>query len=357
LGNTAIRVELDHLTKRFGSTVAVDDITVDFRSGELTTLLGPSGCGKSTLLYMLAGIVPVSDGAIRFDHDDVTALAPDKRGVGLVFQNYALYPHLSVLDNIAFPLTIQKLSRAERRERAMAMAQLVHVDDLLGRKPAQLSGGQQQRVAIARALVKRPRLLLLDEPLSNLDARLRLEMREEVRRLQQATRITTVFVTHDQDEAMAISDAVLLMRAGEIQQHGAPQQLYDSPGNAFVAEFLGSPPINRLAGAVCDGAFVLSDGSATCRLPASVGAAEGADVTLAIRAESIVLANGAAAGFTAAVSRSHSVGRERVTFLRFGSAELQTFIDPPPGAHGPIPVGLLAGGVFLFDRASGARLA
>lgn len=349
-----MRVALDHLTKRFGDTTAVDEVAVEFASGELTALLGPSGCGKSTLLFMLAGITPVSSGTIRFGDDDVTALAPDKRGVGLVFQNYALYPHMSVLDNIAFPLTVQKLPRAERRAAAEAMARLVHVEELLARKPAQLSGGQQQRVAIARALVKRPRLLLLDEPLSNLDARLRLEMRDEVRRIQSETGITTVFVTHDQDEALAIADSVLLMRAGAIQQLGAPQALYDDPATAFVAEFLGNPPINRLDGVVLDGRFVLADRSASCALPHGVSVADGTEVTLAMRAESLVLAADREAHLTGALLRSHALGRERSTFVRFGTAELHTFVEPPPAAT-DLALALLPGGVFVFDSL-GARL-
>ncbi len=213
-----MKVHLERVTKRFGSVTAVRDFTATLEDGELVCLLGPSGCGKSTILNMLSGILPVTEGTVLFDDTDVTRLPPDKRGVGLVFQNYALYPHMTVRQNICFPLEIQRVPKTERFRRADEIARLVHVDTLMDRRPGELSGGQQQRVAIARALVKRPRLLLLDEPLSNLDARLRLEMREEIRRIQQETGVTTIFVTHDQEEAMSISDRIILMREGVLQQ-------------------------------------------------------------------------------------------------------------------------------------------
>ena len=201
-----MRVKIENLTKKFENVTAVDDFSMTFEDGELVVVLGPSGCGKSTVLNLLSGILPVTSGKIYFDDDDVTNLPPQDRGIVLVFQNYALYPHMTVLENIAFPLEIKKVSKAERNEKAKEMAKLVHIEDYLQRKPRELSGGQQQRVAIARALIKNPRLLLLDEPLSNLDARLRLEMREEIRRIQKETGVTTIFVTHDQEEAMSISD-------------------------------------------------------------------------------------------------------------------------------------------------------
>ena len=220
-----MRVKMENLTKQFGTLTAVDHFNVEMEDGELIALLGPSGCGKSTILNMLAGILPVTDGKIWFDRDDVTKMPPEERGIGLVFQNYALYPHMSVLNNICFPLEIQKVPKEERIRRAKEMAELVHdslkmmrIEEYIDRYPNELSGGQQQRVAIARALVKNPRLLLLDEPLSNLDARLRLEMREEIRRIQQKTHVTTIFVTHDQEEAMSISDHIVLMKAGVKQQ-------------------------------------------------------------------------------------------------------------------------------------------
>ena len=260
-----MNVTLQNLTKIFPSrnkkvseeVVAVNNFTFTIPDGKLVGLLGPSGCGKSTTLYMISGLQKPSSGQIFFGEDDVTALSAENRGVGLVFQNYALYPHMTVKQNIMFPLQNlrgqDRLTKDEMIERAYYAAKLVQIDDLMERKPSELSGGQQQRVAIARALVKMPRVLLLDEPLSNLDARLRLQTREEIRRIQRETGITTVFVTHDQEEAMSISDLIVVMKLGVVQQIGQPQEVYDNPTNLFVAKFLGTPPINVFEGYVKDG--------------------------------------------------------------------------------------------------------
>ena len=257
-----MKVVLQNLTKVFPSrnkksgeeVVAVNDFTFEIPDGKLIGLLGPSGCGKSTTLYMISGLQKPTGGQIFFGDDDVTELSAENRGVGLVFQNYALYPHLTVKQNILFPLQnlkgADKLSKQEMLERAFEAAKLVQIDNLMERKPSELSGGQQQRVAIARALVKMPKVLLLDEPLSNLDARLRLQTREEIRRIQKETGITTIFVTHDQEEAMSISDMIVVMKLGVVQQIGAPQDVYDDPTNLFVAKFLGTPPINVFEGNV-----------------------------------------------------------------------------------------------------------
>ena len=256
-----MKVQLENLTKIFpargkkgGEVIAVNNFTFEIPDGKLIGLLGPSGCGKSTTLYMISGLQKPTSGRIFFGDDDVTDLPAENRGVGLVFQNYALYPHLTVLQNILFPLEnlkgAEKLTREVMLEKAKKAAALVQIDGLLDRKPSELSGGQQQRVAIARALVKMPRVLLLDEPLSNLDARLRLQTREEIRRIQKQTGITTIFVTHDQEEAMSISDRIVVMQAGVVQQIGKPQDVYDDPVNLFVAKFLGTPPINVFEGRV-----------------------------------------------------------------------------------------------------------
>ncbi len=259
-----MEVILQNLTKIFPSrnkksgeeVVAVNDFTYTIPDGSLVGLLGPSGCGKSTTLYMISGLQKPTGGKIFFGEDDVTDLPTEKRGVGLVFQNYALYPHMTVKQNILFPLQNlkgeDKMTKDEMLERAYQAAKLVQIDTLMERKPSELSGGQQQRVAIARALVKMPRVLLLDEPLSNLDARLRLQTREEIRRIQRDTGITTIFVTHDQEEAMSISDVIVVMKLGVVQQVGKPQDIYDSPINLFVAKFLGTPPINVFSGEVKD---------------------------------------------------------------------------------------------------------
>ena len=266
-----MKVTLQNLTKIFPSrdrkvgkeVVAVNDFTLEIPDGKLIGLLGPSGCGKSTMLYMISGLQVPTSGKIFFGEEDVTEVSTENRGIGLVFQNYALYPHMTVLQNILFPLQnlkgANKLSKEQMLERATEAAKLVQIDQLLDRKPSEMSGGQQQRVAIARALVKMPRVLLLDEPLSNLDARLRLQTREEIRRIQKQTGITTVFVTHDQEEAMSISDMIVVMKDGVIQQVGAPQEVYDDPKNLFVAKFLGTPPINVLEGKVQDGKLCIGD--------------------------------------------------------------------------------------------------
>ncbi len=253
----SVEVRLEGLSKVFvdstkKETKAVWDFNVVIPAGKLIGLLGPSGCGKSTTLYMIAGLHKPSGGKIFFGEDDVTFMPPEKRGIGLVFQNYALFPHLTVKQNILFPLENirPKMPKEQMLAMAQEMAELVHIGDLMDRKPAQLSGGQQQRVAIARALVKKPKVLLLDEPLSNLDARLRLQTREEIRRIQKETGITTVFVTHDQEEAMSISDEIVVMNYGVQQQKDEPQKVYEEPVNLFVAKFLGNPPINVIDGIV-----------------------------------------------------------------------------------------------------------
>ena len=266
-----MKVVLQNLTKIFPSrdkksgkeVVAVNDFTFEIPDGKLIGLLGPSGCGKSTTLYMISGLQKPTSGKIFFGDDDVTELSTENRGIGLVFQNYALYPHMTVKQNIMFPLQnlkgADKMSKAEMLERTVYAAKLVQIEDLLDRKPSEMSGGQQQRVAIARALVKMPRVLLLDEPLSNLDARLRLQTREEIRRIQRETGITTIFVTHDQEEAMSISDYIVVMKLGVVQQIGKPQEVYDDPANLFVAKFLGTPPINVFEGHVANGKLFLGE--------------------------------------------------------------------------------------------------
>ena len=265
-----MKVVLKNLTKRFPNrnkkepdVIAVNNFDFEIPDGELVGLLGPSGCGKSTTLNLICGLQKPTEGKIFFGDDDVTDLPPENRGVGLVFQNYALYPHLNVRQNILFPLENlrgeDKLSKDEMLAKAEEAARLVQIDGLMDRRPSELSGGQQQRVAIARALVKRPKVLLLDEPLSNLDARLRLQTREEIRRIQRETKITTVFVTHDQDEAMSISDRIVVMKDGVVQQIGKPQAVYDNPVNLFVAKFLGTPPINVFEGEVRGGELYLGN--------------------------------------------------------------------------------------------------
>ncbi len=360
-----MKITLRNVTKKYGATVAVDDFSASLPDGHLICLLGPSGCGKSTLLNMLCGIVEPTAGQILFDDEDVTKLPPDRRNIGMVFQNYALYPHLTVLDNIAFPLEVQKVPRVERRKKAEEIAALVHVDTLLKRYPGELSGGQQQRVAIARALIKNPRLLLMDEPLSNLDARLRLEMREEIRRIQQETGVTTIFVTHDQEEAMSISDSILLMKDGTLVQTSTCQELYENPNSQFVADFIGNPPINVFPRGTLDTnknhpVYKLSSG-VEIPLPLNFEnlSFEGKNPRLSIRAESFVFADDSEEGFEASVCRISLLGKEQIVYADIGGFEARTLLDSEMSLKkgDRIHLRLKKKGVFLFDSETGERLA
>ena len=318
-----MKVRIDNVTKKFGHTTAVSKFSAELQDGHLICLLGPSGCGKSTLLNMLCGIIPVTEGQIFFDDKDVTKLPPDQRNIGMVFQNYALYPHMTVAENIAFPLEVQKVKKEERKARVEEIAKLVHVDNLLKRYPSELSGGQQQRVAIARAMVKKPQLLLMDEPLSNLDARLRLEMREEIRRIQKETGVTTVFVTHDQEEAMSISDSILLMKDGLLIQSGLCQELYVNPNSLFVAEFLGNPPANKIV--------------------------ENDKIT-AIRPEAFTLDPN---GTEAEIQFISEMGKDQIVTMTYLGNTVRAILnleDMNVGSGSKIKVGLKKKGVFTFDK-------
>ena len=310
-----MKVTLQNLTKVFPSrskkqpadVIAVGDFTFEIEDGTLIGLLGPSGCGKSTTLNLLSGLLKPTSGRIFFGDDDVTDLPAENRGVGLVFQNYALYPHLTVRQNITFPLENRKgkdkLSREEMDEMALETAKLVQIDGLMDRKPSELSGGQQQRVAIARALVKQPRILLLDEPLSNLDARLRLQTREEIRRIQRSTGITTIFVTHDQEEAMSISDLIVVMKDGIVHQIGKPQEVYDDPKDEFVAKFLGTPPINMFDGEIKDGKLYIGNEAVI-----EVNGLGDEKVNVAIRPEGFIV--NSEGKFTCDLERVEVMGRD-----------------------------------------------
>ena len=243
-----MRIRLENLTKRYQEVTAVDHLNLEIEDGDLVCLLGPSGCGKSTTLSIIAGLEQATEGAIYFDEENVGGLEAEERDIGMVFQDYALYPHMTVQENIAFPLKMQGWKKKDRMEKVKEAAKMLQIEEYLKRKPGKLSGGQQQRVAIARAIVKNPKILLLDEPLSNLDARLRIELRDEIRRVQKQLGITTIFVTHDQEEALSISDKILLMEKGKISQYSSPKEMYMEPQNVFAAKFLGNPPMNFVSG-------------------------------------------------------------------------------------------------------------
>ena len=269
-----MKITLKHLTKVFENkkaktkVVAVNDLDVEIPSGKLIGLLGPSGCGKSTTLFMLSGLEQPTSGNIIFGDDDVTTLAPEKRGIGLVFQNYALYPHMTVEQNIMFPLENMRVPKDEAKQRAFDAAKLVQIEGLLNRRPSELSGGQQQRVAIARALVKMPSVLLLDEPLSNLDAKLRVSTRGELIKLHRRLNATTIYVTHDQIEAMTMASRIVCMKDGRIQQVGTPKEIYSHPHNIFVGGFIGTPPMNFIEGTASeDGIFTTSKENVKIEIP------------------------------------------------------------------------------------------
>ena len=362
-----MKIVLQNLTKIFPArdkkngkeTIAVSDFTFTIPDGKLVGLLGPSGCGKSTTLYMISGLQNPSGGKIFFGEDDVTELSPENRGVGLVFQNYALYPHMTVKQNILFPLQNlrgeDRLTKEQMIERAYEAARLVQIDELMERKPSELSGGQQQRVAIARALVKMPKVLLLDEPLSNLDARLRLQTREEIRRIQKETGITTIFVTHDQEEAMSISDIIVVMKLGVVQQVGAPQDVYDDPTNLFVAKFLGTPPINVFKGAVKGGKLVLGESEVL-----DVPGVDDREVFVGIRPEGFVPdENGA---FECKLNNVEVMGRD-VSVVSMNDASLNPFIRSIVDADykidkndETIKFSLKPHKVFLFDVETEERI-
>src|ERR671924_773893 len=293
-------IELEHLTKVFpGGVTAVADVSLRIEDGEFMVLVGPSGCGKSTLLRMIAGLEEVTAGRISIGGRDVTDLAPRRRDVAMVFQSYALYPHMSVRHNIGYGLKVRRAPKPEIKRRVEEVAQLLGLEDMLDRRPAQLSGGQRQRVAMGRAIVREPKAFLMDEPLSNLDAKLRVQMRAEIARIQQALKVTTLYVTHDQVEAMTMGHRVAVMRDGVLQQVDAPQRLYDAPTNLFVASFVGSPPMNLFEATVTEGGSRLMLGETELELPRDVVAERpalagyaGRRIAVGIRPEDVREASG-----------------------------------------------------------------
>lgn len=344
-----MKLRFEHLVKDFSGVKAVDDLSLDIQDGRLTGLLGPSGCGKSTLLYMISGLEKPTSGKIFFGDEDVTDLPVEARGIGLVFQNYALYPHMTVEQNIMFPLENAGVKKEEARERAYQMAKLVQIDEYIKRKPSQLSGGQQQRVAIARAMVKEPRVLLLDEPLSNLDARLRLEMREEIRRIQQETGVTTIFVTHDQEEAMSITDQVVLMKRGVIQQVDNPQHMYLEPDNQFVASFLGNPPMNFFHMTAENGKLKLAQG-----YELNVSSSIDGQVLAGIRPESWMPGK----GIKVMVESVEMRGRDQLVTFTYQNTRVHAIIDNyiRVSPKSPLELQIKNQMVYVFDKETGLRL-
>jgi inositol-phosphate transport system ATP-binding protein len=349
-----MRILLDNFSKSFGATKVIENMTLDVADGEMMALLGPSGCGKSTTLFAICGIHKVTGGRILFGDRDVSDVPSQQRNVGVVFQSYALYPHMTVAQNIGFPLQIKGMPSAQVAREVGAMAEMMHIGALMQRRPAELSGGQQQRVALARALVRKPDVLLLDEPLANLDAKLRLEMRSEIRRLQLETGITAILVTHDQVEAMSMCDRIAIMNQGQIVQLATPTEMYHAPKTAFVAGFLGNPPISFLKGAVQGGNIVLPGGVS---MPAKLAAGlEGTAVTLGIRPENYGPHGDLALPGT--VSFVETQGRENLYDVRLPDGTVLRSIQPVRGdvaVGDTVQWGAVADKVMVF-AADGTRL-
>lgn len=344
-------VTFSKVGKSFGSTSVVSDLDLELTDGSMTVLVGPSGCGKTTSLRMLAGLEEVSAGTIRIGDRDVTALEPKDRDIAMVFQNYALYPHLSVRENIAFPLRAKKIPRAEALRRADEIAESLGLGALVERKPKDLSGGQQQRVAIGRAIIREPAVFLFDEPLSNLDAKLRVETRTELLRLQRRLGITSLYVTHDQEEAMTLSDRIVVMREGRIAQAGPPAEVYRRPADTFVATFVGSPKMNLIDGAVTGGELRTASG-----VRIAVGGPDAAAVTIGVRADDLMLTP-SADGATV-VELVELLGPRAIITVRSADQQLTSVVEA--AALTDITVGatveLSARDVHRFDVQTGVRL-
>jgi ABC-type sugar transport system ATPase subunit len=344
-----MRLEIADLTVNFGPVVAVDHLDLEVEQRELVAIVGPSGCGKSTTLGFVAGFTKPATGSLRFDRLDVTQLPPQRRNIGFLFQDHAVYPHLTVGENVRFPLDLAKVPRREARKRVTAMLDLLGIGDLLGRRPGQLSGGQRQRVALARALVKNPVLLLLDEPFSNLDAHLRVQMRAEVRRIQLDLGITTLFVTHDQSEALSISDRVAIMNEGRIEALASPQEVYERPQTIFAGKFIGSPQMNIWRSDGDDFGFARSVG---------VDRLGGPQPTLVgIRPEHVTLTHGGTPGI---VVLRETLGRDVILHVDAAGSRVLVLVDAADAVGvdqgAPVTLGLDLEHVHLFDADSGARI-
>ncbi|MBN3459661.1 ABC transporter ATP-binding protein [Mycobacterium sp. DSM 3803] len=344
-------VTFSKVGKSYGAAPVVTGLDLELTDGSMTVLVGPSGCGKTTSLRMLAGLEPVTSGTIHIGDRDVTTLEPKERDIAMVFQNYALYPHLTVRENIAFPLRAKRIARADALRRADEVAASLGLGALVGRKPKDLSGGQQQRVAIGRAIIREPSVFLFDEPLSNLDAKLRVETRTELLRLQRQLGITSLYVTHDQEEAMTLSDRIVVMRDGRIAQAGPPEEVYRRPADTFVATFVGSPKMNLIDGAVSGGQLRTPSG-----VTITVDGPDTGTVTVGVRPDDLILTP--AAGADATVELVELLGPRAIVTVRAADAQLTSVVEA--AALSEIAVGtavaLSAREVHRFDAATGARV-
>jgi len=356
------RVTIEHLSKHFRDVKAVDDLSLEIPEGSFITLLGPSGCGKSTTLYCIAGLEEVTTGEIYFDGKPVTELSPKDRDAALVFQDYALYPHMSVEDNLAFALKMRKTPKNEAKKRVQQVASLLGIERLLDRRPAQLSGGQRQRVALGRALIRNASVFLMDEPLSNLDALLRVNTRTEIKRLQRELGKTTIFVTHDQEEAMVLSDKIAIMRDGVLQQYSTPDETYNEPVNTFVAGFIGNPRMNFLKGTLTpsNGHVVLDSGELKLRLPgdrAQAVAATGRPVTVGIRPEHIAVVAPGSGATTAQVELIEAVGPVTYVDMTLGTRSLRASVAGSQRYQTgeEVGIGFQTDAIHYFDGENGNR--
>ena len=348
-------VTLSGVRKSFGSSEVLHGVDVEVEEGEFCVLVGPSGCGKSTLLRMIAGLEEISSGTIAIGGRVVNGVAPKERDIAMVFQNYALYPHMSVYDNMAFSLKLAGESREETRVRVEEAALILGLMDYLRRYPRQLSGGQRQRVAMGRAIVRKPQVFLFDEPLSNLDAKLRVAMRTEIKALHQRLKTTSVYVTHDQIEAMTMADKIVVMNAGCVEQIGSPLELYDDPANQFVAGFIGSPAMNFLTGRmVRNGAGLAVGGGVHLPMPLRAEIAEGREVVVGVRPEHFAVAED---GVPAEVVVVEPTGADTQIFCKLAGIDVTAVVRErhtfKPGAAVRLKPQL----TFIFDPASGTRLA
>jgi multiple sugar transport system ATP-binding protein len=352
-------IRLENVTKRYGRTTAVDRLELEVQAGEMMVLLGPSGCGKSTSLRLVAGLEELSEGVIYIGERRVNDVPPQHRDVAMVFQNYALYPHMSVAENIGYPLRVRKKPADQIAREVRQVAATLGLDSLLGRRPRQLSGGERQRVALARAIIRQPVAFLMDEPLSNLDANLRLEMRAELKRLQRQLQTTTLYVTHDQAEAMTLASRIAVLRAGRLLQVGTPMELYRRPLNQFVAGFLGTPPMNFLEGRLEGDRFRCAAGAIPLSRELREAAGTAESLILGFRPQEAVLASAGELGMLrGSVYVTEEMGEESVVFLTCGREKILVSTPPEvraaPGEN--IGVTVPAAALYLFDGATGRNL-
>lgn len=360
---SATGIRCTGVTKRYGEVTALDALDLDIKPGEFMALLGPSGSGKSTLLNLLAGLLIPDAGEIHIGERRVDHLPPNQRNIAMVFQSYALYPHMTVFENLAFPLRANRRANPpnEIEDRVQRVSAKLGIDQLLHRYPKELSGGQQQRVALGRGLIRDPMVFLLDEPLSNLDARLRIRMRTDIKRLHEDLASTIVYVTHDQSEAMALADRIAVFDGGALQQVGTPGEIYGEPANLFVADFVGDREINLLHGvAWSQGATTVIEGDGISLAVAPLDLVDGAEIVVGIRPEALVLAPDATGDIAGVVQLTELIGPDLYAHLVVGNAStLVARLDPASGVDKADRVGFAVdqGGVHVFDRASGARVA